>query len=213
MDDLGAFLARVIPLLRGEVVAMENGDPGPRKALWSHEDPVTLFGAEASASGWEALEPIFNRLAQSLSNGQSCTYDVVGAGVSGDLGYVAAIERGSRPTPATPPPHPPSHTVLAHRTLCQREACGESGAEILRRDSSIPVGIARPPRADSGASRRAFTNAVRASPAHNQPATRPRLPDKIDSGCGSRTCVTDSATADPASPTRRVQKARRVHGR
>jgi ketosteroid isomerase-like protein len=100
---MGAFLARVIPLLRSEVVAMENGHPGPRKALWSHEDPVTLFGAEASASGWEAIERIFNRLAQSFSDGQSCTYDVVGAGVSGDLGYVAAIERSVAGTHGSAP--------------------------------------------------------------------------------------------------------------
>jgi ketosteroid isomerase-like protein len=86
MDDFGAFLARVIRQLRSEGTTTL----GPRKALWSHEDPVTLFGAEASASGWEAIERIFNRLAQSFSDGQSCTYDVVGAGVSGDLGYVAA---------------------------------------------------------------------------------------------------------------------------
>ena len=93
MNEVGAFVDHVIPLLRDEVVAMQNGDAAPRKSLWSHRDPVTLFGAEASASGWEELEPIFDRLAESFSGGQSCAYEVVGAGVSGDLGYVAAIER------------------------------------------------------------------------------------------------------------------------
>jgi len=29
--------------------------------------PITLFGAEASASGWEQVEPIFDRLAESFS--------------------------------------------------------------------------------------------------------------------------------------------------
>ena len=93
MDEVGGFLDRVIPMLRDEVVALENGNAGPRKALWSHEDPVTLFGAEASARGWEQVEPIFDRLAESFSDGESCTYEVVGADVSGDLAYVAAIER------------------------------------------------------------------------------------------------------------------------
>jgi hypothetical protein len=108
MDDFGAFLARVIRQLRSEGTTTL----GPRKALWSHEDPVTLFGAEASASGWEAIERIFNRLAQSFSDGQSCTYDVVGAGVSGDLGYVAAIERSVAGThgSAVPPSWPPCAT-------------------------------------------------------------------------------------------------------
>ena len=49
MDEAAAFLDHVIPRLRDEVVALENGDAGPRKSLWSHHDPVTLFGAEASA--------------------------------------------------------------------------------------------------------------------------------------------------------------------
>jgi hypothetical protein len=74
------------------VVAFENGHSGPRKALWSHQDPVTLFGAEASARCWKEVEPNFDRLADSFSDGQSCTYEVVGAGVSGDPAYVAAIE-------------------------------------------------------------------------------------------------------------------------
>jgi ketosteroid isomerase-like protein len=93
MDEVGAFLDRVIPMLREDVMALKNGDSGPRKALWSHDDPVTLFGAEAFARGWEEVEPIFDRLADSFSDGQSCIYEVVGAGVSGDLAYVAAIER------------------------------------------------------------------------------------------------------------------------
>jgi ketosteroid isomerase-like protein len=103
MDEVGAFLDRVVPRLCDEVVALENGDPGPRKDLWSHEDPVTLFGAEASASGWEEVEPIFDRLAQTFSDGQSCIYDVVGAGVSGDLAYVAAIERSVAGTHGSTP--------------------------------------------------------------------------------------------------------------
>ena len=50
MDEAAAFLDHVIPRLRDEVVALENGDARPRKGLWSHHDPVTLFGAEASAA-------------------------------------------------------------------------------------------------------------------------------------------------------------------
>jgi ketosteroid isomerase-like protein len=42
---------------------------------------------------WNQVEPIFDRLAEGFSNGQSCTYGVLDAGVSGELGYVAAIER------------------------------------------------------------------------------------------------------------------------
>jgi ketosteroid isomerase-like protein len=103
MDEAAAFLDDVLPRLRDEVLALENGDAGPRKGLWSHHDPVTLFGAEASASGWEQVEPIFDRLAESFSQGPSCTHDVLGAGVSGDLGYVVAIERSVAGTGGSPP--------------------------------------------------------------------------------------------------------------
>ena len=71
--------------------------------MWWHRDPITLFGAEASASGWEQVEPIFDRLAESFSQGQSCTYDVLGGGISGDLGYVVAIERSVAGTHGSPP--------------------------------------------------------------------------------------------------------------
>ena len=49
------------------------------------------------------VEPIFHRLAESFARGQSCTYDVLGAGVSGDLGYVVAIERSVAGTHGSPP--------------------------------------------------------------------------------------------------------------
>lgn len=92
-DEAAAFVDHVMPLLRNEVMALQTGDASPRKSLWSHRDPVSLFGAEAAASGWGQIEPVFDRLAESFSDGQSCDYEVVSADARGDLGYVAAIER------------------------------------------------------------------------------------------------------------------------
>jgi ketosteroid isomerase-like protein len=93
MDDVDAFLSTVMPQLRNEVLALHSGDAAPRKVLWSHHEPVTLFGAEMCRRGWPELEPAFDRLAASFSGSVSCEYEVLGAGVSGDLGYVVAIER------------------------------------------------------------------------------------------------------------------------
>lgn len=50
MGEVSAFLAAVIPQLEAEVIAIHNGDAEPRLTLWSHHDPVTLFGAEMRAS-------------------------------------------------------------------------------------------------------------------------------------------------------------------
>jgi ketosteroid isomerase-like protein len=93
MNEIDDFLSEVIPQLRQEVAALHSGNAVPRKALWSHDDPVTLFGAELTGRGWDEIEPMFDRLAASYSGSQSCDYEVLSAGVSGDIGYVAAIER------------------------------------------------------------------------------------------------------------------------
>lgn len=93
VDDVAEFLAEVLPRMREETLALINGDPGPRQALWSHEEPVTVFGALFTSSGWPAVRPAFDRLAASFSGGTGCEYEVLAAGASGDLGYVVAIER------------------------------------------------------------------------------------------------------------------------
>jgi ketosteroid isomerase-like protein len=93
MDNAERFLSTVIPRLKDEVLALHNGNVAPRMALWSHNEPVTLFGAELSSRGWGEVERAFRRLAASFSGGQSCEYEVLAAEASGDLGYVVAIER------------------------------------------------------------------------------------------------------------------------
>jgi ketosteroid isomerase-like protein len=93
VNEVESFLSEVIPQLRQEVAALHDGDAEPRKALWSHRDPVTLFGAALTGAGWTQIEPLFDRLAATFSGGESCDYEVMGAGVSGDLGYISAIER------------------------------------------------------------------------------------------------------------------------
>jgi ketosteroid isomerase-like protein len=95
MNDIDEFLAEVIPQLKHEVSAIHDGDAAPRKALWSHRDPVTLFGAWLSGRGWSDLEVAFDKLAATFAGSESMDYDVLAAGVSGDLGYVVAIERSA----------------------------------------------------------------------------------------------------------------------
>ena len=92
MDKVDEFTSSVIPRLRDEVMALHKGDVAPRMALWSHHEPVTLFGAELSSRGWDDVEQAFRRLAASFTGGESCEYDVLAAGASGDLGYVVATE-------------------------------------------------------------------------------------------------------------------------
>ena len=94
MIETEEFLAAVLPRLTEADLAIHNGDPGPRKDVWSHTDPVTLFGAARSGSGWDELGALFDWLGSQLSNG-TFEYEVLAAGASGDLGYIAGIEHSS----------------------------------------------------------------------------------------------------------------------
>ena len=92
MNDVDAFKATIVPLLHDDIVGLYSGDIAPRLALWSPNEPVTLFGAELTGRGWDEIGPAFERLAASFTGSQPCEYEVLAAGASGDLGYVVAIE-------------------------------------------------------------------------------------------------------------------------
>lgn len=95
MNANAAFAEEVLPQLRAEVDALHHGDPGPRLALWSRTPPLTLFGAWLSASGWEEIEKVFERLKGSFGGSGTFDYEVVAAECSGDLGYVVALEHNT----------------------------------------------------------------------------------------------------------------------
>ena len=94
MSERDEFLNAVLPRMKEVDTALHNGDAGPRMAFWSHEDPLTLFGALFEASGWPEISPVFERLASRFSDG-SYDVEVIAAGASGDLGYIAAIEHST----------------------------------------------------------------------------------------------------------------------
>ncbi len=69
-----------------------NGDPSLRSAIWSRNDPVTVFGAAATRIGWSEIGPTFEWLASNFSNCKSLEYEVIAAGASGDLAYIVGLE-------------------------------------------------------------------------------------------------------------------------
>lgn len=87
------FLAEVLPAQRAADRALHNGDVEPRLALWSHRDPVTLYGAKLSGSGWTDLEPMFREVASWFSDSTEFEFEVIAAGASGDLAYSVGYER------------------------------------------------------------------------------------------------------------------------
>ena len=94
MGETEDFLGSVLPRLTEADTALHNGDAGPRIAIWSHNDPVTLFGAALMGSGWTEIRQVFESLASRFSNG-TYEYEVIAAGAGGDLGYVVGIEHST----------------------------------------------------------------------------------------------------------------------
>lgn len=114
VDD---FLAATMPRLNAAETALHNGDAGPRFATWSHNDPVTVLGAAATAIGWGEIGPLFERLGSSFSNCTSFQNEVIAAGASGDLAYIVAFEH----TTASIGGAAPEAYVLRVTTVFRRE--------------------------------------------------------------------------------------------
>jgi len=93
VTETDAFLAEMLPAQRTAEQAIHNGDVEPRLALWSHRDPVTLYGAKLSGSGWTDLERTFREVASWFSDSQEYEFEVIAAGASGDLAYTVGYER------------------------------------------------------------------------------------------------------------------------
>jgi ketosteroid isomerase-like protein len=105
MSETDDFLAEMLPRFREVEDAFHGGDAGPRKEMWSHNDPVTLFGAAYMGSGWNELAPIFDQLAKEFSNFSASEVEVIAADAKGDLAYLLAIEHTTasiRGRPAKP---------------------------------------------------------------------------------------------------------------
>ena len=63
------FLAEMLPRQLAAERALCRGDAEPRWQTWSHEDPVTLFGASGAPvrQGWDEVSGLFKQLAASFS--------------------------------------------------------------------------------------------------------------------------------------------------
>jgi ketosteroid isomerase-like protein len=90
--EVDEFLAEMLPKQVVAETAIHNGDVEPRLALWSRTDPVTVFGAKRSGTGWSELDPMFHAVASWFSDSTEYDFEVVAAGASGDLAYTVGYE-------------------------------------------------------------------------------------------------------------------------
>jgi ketosteroid isomerase-like protein len=95
MPELDDFLTATYDRQVEAETAIHNGDAEPRLAMWSEQDPLTLFGAAMSMSGAAEVREFFRLLAARFSDCTSYRFEVVAAGASGDLAYTVGYEHTS----------------------------------------------------------------------------------------------------------------------
>lgn len=76
-------------------LALHDGDPAPRRALWSRREPVSVLGAWRNAYGQAEIDALFTYLGNSFSNCTSFTFELKACDVIGDMAYTAGLERTS----------------------------------------------------------------------------------------------------------------------
>jgi ketosteroid isomerase-like protein len=145
MTETGQFLATMGPQITEAEIALHNGDSGPRIAMWSRAEPLTLFGAAVSGRGWGEIRPIFDALGKQFSDCLSYENEIIAAEARGDLAYTVALEH----TTASVNGAAPRPYVLRVTTIFRREdgewkvvhrhgdaLASQSAAEIVERLSA-----------------------------------------------------------------------------
>jgi ketosteroid isomerase-like protein len=92
VSDRDDFLAWATTRLKDAEIALHNGDAGPRRAIWSRNEPVTVLGAWKSAAGQQELDQLFEELQASFADCTSYFHEVVAADVVGDMAYTVGYE-------------------------------------------------------------------------------------------------------------------------
>jgi hypothetical protein len=95
MNDREEFLNWVYTSLAQAERAMFDGDAGPRREIWSREEPVSVLGAWRTASNRNELVEAFDVLASSFSNCTGYAMELISWDVRGDVAYTVGYERVS----------------------------------------------------------------------------------------------------------------------
>ena len=95
MSDRADFLDWVRTALHDAELAIHNGDSGPRRALWSRNNPVSVLGAWRNACGQQELDDLFTGLARQFSDCTSYRFELLAYDVVGDMAYTAGLEHTS----------------------------------------------------------------------------------------------------------------------
>jgi ketosteroid isomerase-like protein len=130
MSELDEFLAWVRADLTDAEIALHDGDAGPRRAIWSRHDPVSVLGAWKNAFGQAEIDELFAHLAATFSDCASYELDIVEAEVLGDTAYTVGFEHTSASVDGVP------RTYVLRATQVYRREDGEW--KVVHRHGSAP---------------------------------------------------------------------------
>ena len=149
MSELDDFLTMTLARQVEAEKALHNGDPTLRMQMWSTQDPVTLLGAVKSNSGWDEVSQVFRWLASRFSDCTSFRFDLVAAGVSGDLAYTVGYEHTSVSVDGVPvEPYTLRVTHVYRRENGEWKIVHRHGDPVPDADSLQAVSIIGKPPAD-----------------------------------------------------------------
>jgi ketosteroid isomerase-like protein len=96
MSEVDEFLSTTLDrVIEAEQAMLLNGDLAPMLAMWSTQNPVTLFGLDATKHGAEAVRRTLHWVPSWFTDCTAYRFELVAAGVSGDLAYTVAFEHAS----------------------------------------------------------------------------------------------------------------------
>jgi ketosteroid isomerase-like protein len=119
MGERDDFVTWVETTLHDAELALHNGDPAPRRSIWSTEEPVSVLGAWRDAHGQREIDELFEALGRSFSDCVSYAFELLSYDVVGDMAYTAGLEH----TSASVDGEPRTYTLRATQVY-RREAGG-----------------------------------------------------------------------------------------
>jgi ketosteroid isomerase-like protein len=132
------FLDRTLPRQIEAERAIHNGEVAPRLAMWSRHDPLTLFGAWISGSGWAELKPVFDQVAANFSDCTSYDVELLAAGASGDLAYTVCYEHTTASVNGRPRKYTLRVTHVYRREGGEWKTVHRHGDELSREEDPAP---------------------------------------------------------------------------
>jgi ketosteroid isomerase-like protein len=132
MSELDDFITNTLARQIKAEEAIHNGNVEPRLEMWTTREPVTLFGAGVPLKrGSDEVTRASRWVASRFSNCTAYSFDLIAAGVSGDLAYTIGFEHATRSMDGGP-----AESVTVRVTHIYRRENGEW--KIVHRHGDLP---------------------------------------------------------------------------